>query len=381
VIRTLFVFGTRPEAIKLAPVVRHFAGFPQQFEARVAVTAQHRDLLDQVLKAFDITPHYDLNVMTPGQNLFQSTSRIVAALEGVFERERPDCVLVQGDTTTTLCGALGAFYCGIPVGHVEAGLRTGDLRRPFPEEMNRVLASRLTALHFAPTDAAAENLRREGVDPARIFVTGNTGIDAVLQVRDALAAGQLVPEGLPELDSRKKLVLVTAHRRESFGEGFERICRALRRLAMRTDTQLVYPVHPNPNVQDPVNRYLKGVPNVRLIEPLAYVSFVDMMRRARVLLTDSGGIQEEGPSLGKPVLVMRDKTERPEAVEAGTARLVGTDEDRIVAETVLLLEDEDEYARRSRLHNPYGDGRASGRIKDIIHSYFTPSAPVAETRP
>jgi UDP-N-acetylglucosamine 2-epimerase (non-hydrolysing) len=371
VIRILFVFGTRPEAIKLAPVAGHLAGFPQQFATRVAVTAQHRGLLDQVLEAFSITPDHDLNVMTPGQSLFQSTSRIVAALEGVLERERPDCVLVQGDTTTTLCGALGAFYRGIAVGHVEAGLRTGDLRQPFPEEMNRVLTSRLAALHFAPTNAAAENLRREGADPARIFVTGNTGIDAVLHVRDGLAAGRLRSEGLPVLDPRKKLVLVTAHRRESFGEGFERICRGLSRLARRSDVELVYPVHPNPNVRDPVNRYLRDADNVRLIEPLAYVPFVDLMRRAHVLLTDSGGIQEEGPSLGKPVLVMREKTERPEAIEAGTARLVGTDEERIVAETALLIEDEAEYARRSRVHNPYGDGQASGRIKDIIHSYFT----------
>ena len=370
-IRVLFVFGTRPEAIKLAPVVRQLAGFPGQFEVRVAVTAQHRELLDQVLEAFSITPDYDLDVMTPGQSLFRSTSRILAALEGVLAHEHPDCVLVQGDTTTTLCGALGAFYAGIPVGHVEAGLRTGDMRQPFPEEMNRVLASRLATLHFAPTESAAQNLRREGVDPAHIFVTGNTGIDAVLQVRDALAAGSLASTGLPALDPRKKLVLVTAHRRESFGEGFERICRALARLARRSDVELIYPVHPNPNVQDPVNQYLRDAPNVRLIVPLAYVSFVDLMRRARVLLTDSGGIQEEGPSLGKPVLVMREKTERPEAVQAGTARLVGTEEDRIVAETVLLLEDEAEYARRSHVHNPYGDGLASIRIKDIIHSYFT----------
>jgi UDP-N-acetylglucosamine 2-epimerase (non-hydrolysing) len=370
VIRVLFVFGTRPEAIKLAPVVRHLAGFPGQFETRVAVTAQHRELLDQVLAAFSITPDYDLDLMTPGQSLFQSTSRILAGLEAVLARERPDCVLVQGDTTTTFCGALAAFYSAIPVGHVEAGLRTGDLRQPFPEEMNRVLVSRLAALHFAPTQAAAENLRREGVDAARIFVTGNTGIDAVLQVRDALACGSLTTAGLPALDPRKKLVLVTAHRRESFGEGFERICRALARLAQRGDVELVYPVHPNPNVQNPVNRHLKDAPNVRLIEPVGYVPFVDLMRKAHVLLTDSGGIQEEGPSLGKPVLVMREKTERPEAIGAGTVRLVGTGEDRIVAETALLLEDEAEYRRRSHVHNPYGDGRASIRIKDIIRSYF-----------
>ena len=370
-IRVLFVFGTRPEAIKLAPVVRYLQEFPSEFEARVAVTAQHRELLDQVLEAFSIVSDADLGAMRPGQSLFQSTSRILAGLEDVLEREQPDCVLVQGDTTSTLCGALGAFYRNIPLGHVEAGLRTGDLRQPFPEEMNRVLTSRLATLHFAATESGAVNLRREGVDPSRIFVTGNTGIDAVLHVRDALAAGHLPSCSLPGLDPRKKLVLVTAHRRESFGEGFERICKALARLAKRNDVQLVYPVHPNPNVQDPVNRYLTGVRNIHLIEPLGYVPFVDLMRRAHVLLTDSGGIQEEGPSLGKPVLVMRDKTERPEAVEAGTARLVGTDEDRIVTETALLLEDQAEYEHRSRVHNPYGDGRASGRIRTVIHSYFT----------
>jgi len=369
-IRILFVFGTRPEAIKLAPVVRHLLKLPDEFETRVAVTAQHRGLLDQVLDAFSILPDHDLNVMQPGQSLFQSTARIIAALEQVVEHETPDCILVQGDTTTTFCGALAGFYRNVPVGHVEAGLRTGDMRQPFPEEMNRVLTTSLSTLHFAATAGAAENLRREGVDTERVFVTGNTGIDAVLEVRDALEQGRLRPQALPALDPRKKLVLVTAHRRESFGEGFERICRALRRLAERADTEIVYPVHPNPNVQDPVNRYLKGVRNIRLIEPLAYVPFVDVMRRAHVLLTDSGGIQEEGPSLGKPVLVMREKTERPEAVHAGTARLLGTDEDRIVGETAMLLDDEAEYTRRSRIHNPYGDGHASEQIQAILRSYF-----------
>jgi UDP-N-acetylglucosamine 2-epimerase (non-hydrolysing) len=365
-IKILFVFGTRPEAIKLAPVARHLLEHPQEFETRIAVTAQHRELLDQVLEAFAIKTDHDLDVMRPGQSLFESTSRIIAALEDVLKAEQPDCVLVQGDTTTTFCAALGAFYRHIPVGHVEAGLRTGDMQQPFPEEMNRVLTSRLAALHFAPTKAAAENLSGE----ANVFVTGNTGIDAVLQVRDALAAGSLRPREQPPLDERKKLVLVTAHRRESFGEGFEQICEGLRRLAARGDVQIIYAVHPNPNVRAPVNRYLLGVDNVELIQPLDYVSFVDLMRRAHVLLTDSGGIQEEGPSLGKPVLVMRDKTERPEAVEAGTARLVGANADRIVAETARLIEDEAEYARRSRVHNPYGDGRASMRIRDALLSFF-----------
>ncbi len=369
--RILVVFGTRPEAIKLAPVVRRLLQYPQEFETRVVVTAQHRELLDQVLEAFSMQADRDLDLMQPGQTLFQSTSRMIAALEEVLEAERPGCVLVQGDTTTAFCGALAGFYRDVPVGHVEAGLRTHDLRQPFPEEMNRVLIAPLAALHFAPTETAAENLRSERVRPDRIFVTGNTAIDAMLEVRDGLDRGELQSHGLPELDRRKKLILVTAHRRESFGEGFERICGALRRLAGRDDLEIVYPVHPNPNVRASVSRYLADIPNIQLIAPLGYVSFVDLMRRAHVLLTDSGGIQEEAPSLGKPVLVLREKTERPEAVDAGTARLVGTDEELIVRETTLLLDDESEYARRSRIHNPYGDGRASVRIMEAIRSYFT----------
>ena len=362
--RVLLIFGTRPEAIKLAPVVRRLRQWPERFETRVAATAQHREMLDQVLDAFSIQPDYDLDLMRPGQSLFESTSRILSALEGVLKQERPECVLVQGDTTTAFAGALAAFYLNIPVGHVEAGLRTGDSRQPFPEEMNRVLVGRLASLHFAPTAEAAENLRREGVNPDDIFVTGNTGIDAVLEIRDSLeAAGKT---GCPTLDPSKKLILVTAHRRESFGEGFENICRALARLAARGDVEIVYPVHPNPNVQDPVNRLLRGVGGIHLIDPLPYVPFVDLMRKAHVLLTDSGGIQEEGPSLGKPVLVMREKTERPEAVAAGTARLVGVSEERIVMETALLLDDRAEYERRSHIHNPYGDGHAAERIRRIL---------------
>ncbi len=361
--KVLFVFGTRPEAIKLAPVIRCLREDPR-FDTRVVVTAQHRAMLDQVLAAFSIEPDHDLNVMRDGQTLAESASRIIAALAPVIDRERPECVIVQGDTTTTFCGALAAFYAGIPVAHVEAGMRTGDLRQPFPEEMNRRLTSRLAALHFAATEPAAENLRREGVDPADIFVTGNTGIDAVLSVRDSLPA----LDGL----STKKIILVTAHRRESFGDGFIRICRALRRLAERGDVEIVYPVHPNPNVRAVVDEHLRDVPNIRLIEPVEYVAFVDLMRRAHILLTDSGGIQEEGPSLGKPVLVMREKTERPEAVDAGTARLTGTDEDAIVAEAARLLDDADEYARRARIHNPYGDGNASARIREVLAARFSP---------
>jgi len=371
--KILFVLGTRPEAIKLAPVISCFREtVPESrgFEARVAVTGQHRGLLDQALDAFSIVPDHDLNVMQQGQSLFQSTSRIIAALEPVLAAERPDMVMVQGDTTTTFCGALCAFYRNVAVGHVEAGLRTGDMREPFPEEMNRVLATRLATLHFPPTPAAAVNLEREGILPSRMIVTGNTGIDAVFRVRDALASGKLVAAGLPPLDASKKLILVTAHRRESFGAGFEGICKGLAMLAARGDVEIVYPVHPNPNVRAAVDTHLRGIGAIRLVEPLAYVPFVDLMRRAHMLLTDSGGIQEEGPSLGKPVLVMREKTERPEAVEAGTARLVGTDPHKIFAETVLLLDDVAEYARRSRLHNPYGDGRASARIRDFVRAYF-----------
>jgi UDP-N-acetylglucosamine 2-epimerase (non-hydrolysing) len=360
--KVLFVFGTRPEAIKLGPVIRCLSDDPR-FDARVAVTGQHRAMLDQVLAAFSIRPDHDLNVMEAGQTLSKSAARILAALEPVLDSERPDCVVVQGDTTTTFCGALAAFYKGIPVAHVEAGMRTGDLRQPFPEEMNRVLTSRLAMLHFAATEGAAENLRHEGVSNQDIFVTGNTGIDAVLAVRDSLPSFEAEPS--------RKMILVTAHRRESFGEGFVRICRALRRLAAREDVEIVYPVHPNPNVLAVVTEHLRGVANIRLIEPVDYVAFVDLMRRAHILLTDSGGVQEEGPSLGKPVLVMREKTERPEAVEAGTARLVGTDEDAIVAEAARLLDHPDEYARRARIHNPYGDGKASARIRDVLAARFS----------
>jgi UDP-N-acetylglucosamine 2-epimerase (non-hydrolysing) len=370
VIKVLFVFGTRPEAIKLCPVLLHLRSRPLEFKARVCVTGQHRQMLDQVLSVFGVQPDHDLDLMLPGQTLFQSTSRVLAALEGVLKVEQPDIVLVQGDTTTTLCGALAGFYARVPVGHVEAGLRTGDKAEPFPEEMNRVLAGRLADLHFAPTASAARNLIAEGVDQARITVTGNSGIDAVLYVRDGLESGRLIAEGLPTLNPLKKLIVVTAHRRESFGEGFEHICAALARLARRPDVQIVYPVHRNPNVQEPVNRRLAGLPNILLIDPLEYVQFVDLMRRAYLLITDSGGIQEEGPSLGKPVLVMRDKTERPEAVEAGTVKLVGADEEEIVAGACQLLENPKTYERMSRVHNPYGDGCTSTRIADAIRSFY-----------
>ena len=361
-LKTLFIFGTRPEAIKLCPLVLRLKA-SNAFSVRVCVTGQHREMLHQVLDVFKVQPDHDLNLMTPNQTLSQSSSRILAALEPVLQLENPAVVIVQGDTTTTFCGALAAFYHGIPVAHVEAGLRTGDLRQPFPEEANRVLTGRLATFHFAATQWAAENLLREGVDPSTISVTGNTGIDAVLWVRDQLECGRLSPAPLTGLDPSRKLIAVTAHRRESFGVGFEHICKALAVLAQRADVQIVYPVHPNLNVQAPVNRWLRGQPNVCLIPPLEYLQFVDLMRHAYLLITDSGGIQEEGPSLGKPVLVLREKTERPEAVEAGTARLVGTSQDRIIAEATLLLENREAYDAMARVHNPYGDGHACERIE------------------
>jgi UDP-N-acetylglucosamine 2-epimerase (non-hydrolysing) len=368
----LFIFGTRPEAIKLCPLVLHLRQFPDLYRVRVCVTAQHRQMLDQVLGVFNITPDVDLNVMKPGQSLYQSTANIMLGLEDVFRTLQPDLAVVQGDTTTTFCGALAAFYHRTPVAHVEAGLRTFDLYQPFPEELNRVLTTRLTTLHFAATDGAAENLRREGIHQ-NIWVTGNTGIDAVLHVRDKLVRGEF-PARDWGLDPTRRLLLVTAHRRESFGDGFTRICEALRTLADRGDVQIVYPVHPNPNVQDPVNRLLRHHPAIRLIEPLDYVPFIDLMRRAHILITDSGGVQEEGPSLGKPILVLREKTERPEAVQAGTVKLVGTDPARILAEANTLLDSPAAYDAMARTHNPYGDGRASFRIDAALRSVFTPGA-------
>ncbi|HWI20283.1 MAG TPA: UDP-N-acetylglucosamine 2-epimerase (non-hydrolyzing) [Vicinamibacterales bacterium] len=364
--RVLAVFGTRPEAIKLCPVVARLRDDPERFHVRVCVTGQHRQMLDQVLTAFAIRPDHDLDIMQPAQTLAESASRILSALAPVIATERPNIVIVQGDTTTTLCGALAAFYARVPVAHVEAGLRTSDLARPFPEEMNRVLTGRLTALHFAATEWAADNLRREGVESRRVFVTGNTVIDALLTVNGRLASGGIRGGELPPLDQRKKWILVTAHRRESFGDGFRRIAAAIAKVAARGDVEIVYPVHPNPNVRGVIDRDLAGIENVHLIPPLDYVPFIDLMRRAHLVLTDSGGVQEEAPSLGKPVLVLRETTERPEAVEAGTARLVGTDVERIVSECSLLLDDPGEYERRAATRNPYGDGQASDRIAGIL---------------
>ncbi|WP_086868437.1 non-hydrolyzing UDP-N-acetylglucosamine 2-epimerase [Kosakonia pseudosacchari] len=364
--KVLTVFGTRPEAIKMAPLVHALAKDPD-FEARVCVTAQHREMLDQVLTLFSIVPDYDLNIMKPGQGLTEITCGILEGLKPILESFRPDVVLVHGDTTTTIAASLAAFYQRIPVGHVEAGLRTGDLSSPWPEEANRTLTGHLAMYHFAPTENSRLNLRRENVADNRIFVTGNTVIDALFWVRDSVMNNPSRYEELaaryPFLSRDKKLILVTGHRRESFGRGFEQICHALADIAAQhDDVQIVYPVHLNPNVSEPVNRILGHVENITLIEPQDYLPFLWLMNHAWLILTDSGGIQEEAPSLGKPVLVMRDTTERPEAVDAGTVKLVGTDRQRIVEEVSHLLHDNDAWQAMSRAHNPYGDGLACGRI-------------------
>lgn len=329
-------------------------------------------MLDQVLSVFGVHPDYDLHAMCPGQTLTALSGRMLTELEHVIFREQPELVVVQGDTTTTLCGALAAFYARIPVAHVEAGLRTGDIHQPFPEEMNRVLVARLSAIHFAATQSAAQHLRDEGVPCAAIRVTGNTGIDAVLHICRQLDEGVARRGDWGFLNPRRKLIVMTAHRRESFGEGFERLCVAVRQLAERRDVQIVYPVHPNPNVMEPVRTHLAHHSNIILVEPLDYVSFIDLARRAYLILTDSGGVQEEAPSLGKPILVLREKTERPEAVEAGTATLVGTDPPKIISAATQLLDDPLEYARREKIHNPYGDGYASERIgshiREMLHA-------------
>ena len=368
--RALFVFGTRPEAIKLCPVILQMRSRAPEFDVRIAVTGQHRDMLDPILQTFSVTPDYDLHLMQPGQTLAASTARMLAALEPVLAEAQPDVVFVQGDTTSTLAGALSAFYAQIPVAHVEAGLRTGEPGEPFPEEMNRVITTRLATLHFAATRAAAENLLAEGVKSESISVTGNPGIDAIHFVRDRLATGALEGCRLGFLDPSRKLIVVTAHRRESFGPGIAAICRALRTLATRKDVQIVWPVHRNPNVTGPAHAMLSGFPSVHLIEPLPYVPFVDLMRRAAVLVTDSGGIQEEAPSLGKPAIVMRARTERIEAVESGAVRLVGTDESRIVSEVALLLDGAYAVEATINLDNPYGDGNASARIAAATLAWF-----------
>lgn len=356
----------------MAPVIQALRQ-ADGIETRVCVTAQHRQMLDQVLQLFDIRPDHDLNLMQPGQDLTDITANVLHGLRPVLAAERPDLVLVHGDTTTTLAGALAAYYQRIPVGHVEAGLRTGNIHAPWPEEMNRRIAGAITSFHFAPTARARDNLQREGVGEERIHVTGNTVIDALLAVVDKVRANPELQAQFRFLDPARRTVVVTGHRRENFGDGFQRICRALGRLAERSDVQIVYPVHLNPNVLGPVREALGQRDNVHLIEPLDYLPFVALMDRADLIITDSGGVQEEAPSLGKPVLVMRETTERPEAVEAGTVRLVGTDEERIVREAARLLDDPQAYAAMSRAHNPYGDGRAAGRIVRVIQQQEEPS--------
>ena len=368
--KVLTVFGTRPEAIKMAPLV-HALEKDSRFEAKICVTAQHREMLDQVLELFEIIPDYDLDLMKAGQTLNEVTSRILLELKPVLEDFKPDVVLVHGDTATTFAASLAAYYEQIPVGHVEAGLRTGNIYSPWPEEGNRRLTGSLTKFHFAPTDTSKQNLLKENYPEDSIIVTGNTVIDALLMITDKINSDKNLNATLADkfsfLDHNKKLILVTGHRRESFGGGFERICEALAITAKKyPDAQILYPMHLNPNVREPVNRILKDIENIFLIEPQQYLPFIYLMTRAYIILTDSGGIQEEAPSLGKPVLVMRDTTERPEAVSAGTVMLVGTDIDKITSSLSKLMDDENAYKAMSFSHNPYGDGKACQRILDSL---------------
>ena len=368
--KILTVFGTRPEAIKMAPLV-HALASDNRFESKVCVTAQHREMLDQVIELFEITPDYDLNIMKKGQDLSDVTTAILSGLKPVLAEFKPDYVLVHGDTATTLSTTLASYFQQVKVGHVEAGLRTGNIYSPWPEEGNRKLTGCLANIHFSPTETSKNNLLKENIDNASIVVTGNTVIDALLEVVNKLETNTTLNEEMKTrfgyLSSGKRLVLITGHRRESFGGGFERICQAISILAQKfPEVEFLYPMHLNPNVREPVNRLLKGLSNVFLIEPLDYLPFVYLMNKADVLLTDSGGIQEEAPSLGKPVLVMRDTTERPEAVDAGTVKLVGTETEKIVSELSKLLSDDKEYQKMSFAHNPYGDGKACQRICDAL---------------
>lgn len=368
-LKVLTVFGTRPEAIKMAPVV-HALASAIRIEAKVCVTAQHRNMLDQVLELFEIKPDFDLNLMRPSQDLTDITTNVLLGMRKVFKQWRPDWVLVHGDTSTTLATTVAAYYEKIPVGHVEAGLRTGNIYSPWPEEVNRRIASTISAAHFAPTEIAKVNLIREGVGESQVIVTGNTVIDALLNVvhriRTDAALLRKMEKRFAFLDKSKKLILVTGHRRENFGDGFLHICSALAEISKRNNVQIVFPVHLNPNVQEPVNRLLGSIPNIHLIEPQDYLPFVYLMDQAYLILTDSGGIQEEAPSLGTPVLVMRDTTERPEAVNAGAVKLVGANKQSIINESTQLLDESIEYQRMSRACNPYGDGKAATRIANFL---------------
>ena len=368
--KILLVFGTRPEAIKMAPLVKALQKDTEHFETRVCVTAQHRQMLDQVLEVFGITPEYDLNIMAPNQDLYDITAKVLLGLREVLKDFRPDTVLVHGDTTTSMAASLAAFYMQIPVGHVEAGLRTYNMLSPWPEEMNRQVTDRICTYYFAPTEQSRANLLQENIDAKKIFITGNTVIDALLMAVDIISTTAGVKEKMAkELQEKgytvgdREYILVTGHRRENFGDGFLHICKAIKELAaLHPEMDIVYPVHLNPNVQKPVYELLSGLSNVYLISPLDYLPFIYAMQHSTLLLTDSGGVQEEAPSLGKPVLVMRDTTERPEAVEAGTVKLVGTDAEAIVSNVTALLQDKEMYKRMSETHNPYGDGQAFERI-------------------
>ena len=368
--KILLVFGTRPEAIKMAPLVKALQKDTEHFETRVCVTAQHRQMLDQVLEVFGITPEYDLNIMAPNQDLYDITAKVLLGLREVLKDFRPDTVLVHGDTTTSMAASLAAFYMQIPVGHVEAGLRTYNMLSPWPEEMNRQVTDRICTYYFAPTEQSRANLLQENIDAKKIFITGNTVIDALLMAVDIISTAAGVKEKMAkELQEKgytvgdREYILVTGHRRENFRDGFLHICKAIKELAaLHPEMDIVYPVHLNPNVQKPVYELLSGLSNVYLISPLDYLPFIYAMQHSTLLLTDSGGVQEEAPSLGKPVLVMRDTTERPEAVEAGTVKLVGTDAEAIVSNVTALLQDKEMYKRMSETHNPYGDGQACERI-------------------
>lgn len=366
--KILILFGTRPEAIKMASLVKEFKKYPEKFDTRVCVTAQHREMLDQVLEFFEIEPDFDLDLMKPGQNLYSLTSAIISSLQPVLEEFKPDYVFVHGDTTTTMAGSIASFYSGAKVCHVEAGLRTYNKLSPFPEEINRQITSRIADYHFAPTETSKQNLLKENISEENIIITGNTVIDALLQSVEKVGANpsKLIKRLAERLDD-KEVVLVTGHRRENHGDGFIRICEALKEIAIqKPQIKIVYPVHLNPKVQEPVNRILNNIDNIILIDPLAYQDFIWLMNRAKLIITDSGGVQEEAPSLGKPVLVMRDTTERPEAVGAGTVILVGTKKDLIIKETLDLLNNPERFEEMSQLHNPYGDGKA---CEKIVHHF------------
>ena len=366
--KILLIFGTRPEAIKMAPLVLEFQKYSEVFDTKVCVTAQHREMLDQVLDFFEIKPDYDLDLMRPGQNLYSLTSTIIESLKPVMEDYKPNYVFVHGDTTTTMAGSIASFYSGAKVCHVEAGLRTNNKYSPFPEEINRQITARICDYHFAPTQTSMNNLLKENICEDSILVTGNTVIDALIKsVKKVNENPSQLIQDLSKQIGNKEIVLVTGHRRENHGGGFERICKALKRIAKDDKNRLIiYPVHLNPKVQEPVNRILLGVSNVILIDPLAYEDFIWLMNRSKIIITDSGGVQEEAPSLGKPVLVMRDTTERPEALEAGTVLLVGTDEELIVCKALELLNNNENFEKMSKLHNPYGDGKASKQIVKFI---------------